>query len=128
MKGNMNKQKFRRNLLKQWRERVKEQAGFKCEYCNRTGKGLNCHHIVPYATKGSPLKYDPRNGILLCCGCHKYNSHCSAHKGSLVFYHWFEKTYLQRYNWILLHYMDKVDLDDETVLLGLADRLLQWCQ
>ena len=120
----MNKQKFRKQLLKQWRERCKEQAGFKCEYCGRTGKGLCCHHIQPYATRNSPLKYMVQNSILLCARCHKYSTECSAHRTPLQFYHWFEKEHLNRYNWILLHYLDKTDLDDEAVLRGLSDALL----
>jgi len=122
MKGKMNKQKFRRNLLKQWKIRVKERANQVCEYCGAGPRYLNAHHIISYKTKDSPLKYMVENSIALCPRHHKLGD-ISAHKNPLIFYHWLEKQHLQRYNWILLHYQDKVDLDSETVLNRLWDRL-----
>jgi len=118
----MNKQKFRKQLLRQWGIRVKERANNVCEYCGAGPRYLNAHHIIGYKTKNSPLKYMVENGIALCPRHHKLGD-ISAHRNPLIFYHWFEKEHLNRYNWILLHYLDKVDLNDENILINLMDKL-----
>ena len=118
----MNKQKFRKQLLKQWKVRVKERANWRCEYCGAGPKGLQGHHVISYKTKDSPLKYNVMNGVALCSKCHRFGNE-SAHKNPLIFYRWLEHNHLNRYNWILLHYLDKVDLNDEGILRGLSDAL-----
>lgn len=65
-----------------WAKRVKERAGYKCEYCQEegrkiagpTGAWLEAAHIVgrTYRTTRWLLE----NGMCLCSGCHRsYDEH-----------------------------------------------------
>ncbi|WP_429041430.1 NUMOD3 domain-containing DNA-binding protein [Bradyrhizobium elkanii] len=56
--------------LKRWRYDVYRRDGFACAHCgDDTGGNLNAHHIRPFADHPD-LRFDVRNGITLCVGCH----------------------------------------------------------
>jgi 5-methylcytosine-specific restriction endonuclease McrA len=78
------KKKEIKYLDKLWAEKVKKRANYKCEYCGKT-KYLNAHHI--YSRSNRSVRWDVRNGICLCVGCHSFANH-SAHKAPLDFVEW----------------------------------------
>lgn len=53
-----------------WRLRVFQRDGFKCQSCEQIGGGLNAHHILSFA-KHPLLRFDVSNGITLCKSCHR---------------------------------------------------------
>jgi len=56
--------------LKRWRYDIFNRDGFSCCHCgDDTGGNLNAHHIRPFA-KHPDLRFDVRNGVTLCVGCH----------------------------------------------------------
>ena len=56
--------------LKRWRYDVFLRDEFACCHCgDDTGGNLNAHHIRPFA-KFPELRFDIRNGVTLCKGCH----------------------------------------------------------
>lgn len=57
-----------------WSKKVKEKAGFKCEFCLEEGVWLNSAHIIGRRYRGTRWLID--NGMCLCYGCHrKYDEH-----------------------------------------------------
>ena len=77
----------------QWRKKVFERDGWKCQRCNNSGI-LNVHHKTPFAilykqifdknktieelfiiAKGFNKLWDINNGITLCVNCHKKEHH-----------------------------------------------------
>lgn len=85
-----NKKKTLENKLdKLWAEAVKIRASYRCEYCGKK-ENLNSHHIFTRSRKATRFELD--NGICLCVGCHTFSSKFSAHKTSIEFTHWLEKT------------------------------------
>ena len=56
-------------LLRLWRKAVWRRWSDTCAFCGSAEK-LECHHIVP--RKHRLLRFDARNGILACRGCHKH--------------------------------------------------------
>lgn len=56
--------------LKRWRYDVYVRDGFACSHCgDDTGGNLNAHHIRSFAEHPA-MRFDVRNGITLCKGCH----------------------------------------------------------
>ena len=56
-------------LLTLWRARVQERWGHRCAFCGDQKAPLEAHHIVP--RKHRLLRFDVRNGLLLCKKCHR---------------------------------------------------------
>lgn len=54
---------------RQWRMEVLARDGQRCQFCGST-KNLTAHHVVP-ASVDPALRYEVRNGITLCRGCHR---------------------------------------------------------
>lgn len=82
-------QSLQRKCLYLWKAKVKDNAGNQCEAweagkrCKAT-KFLNAHHIENYMTN-KDLRYDPKNGLCLCAGHHKFKRK-SAHKSFVFLY------------------------------------------
>jgi len=56
--------------LKRWRYDVYLRDGFACCHCgDDKGGNLNAHHIRSFANHPD-LRFDVRNGVTLCEGCH----------------------------------------------------------
>uniref|UniRef100_UPI0035C7BA56 NUMOD3 domain-containing DNA-binding protein n=1 Tax=Methylorubrum thiocyanatum TaxID=47958 RepID=UPI0035C7BA56 len=56
--------------LKRWRFDVYVRDGFACAHCgDARGGNLNAHHIKSFADFPA-FRFDVRNGITLCEGCH----------------------------------------------------------
>lgn len=53
-----------------WRTKVFQRDGFKCQICGQVGGELNAHHIKSFA-KHVDLRFDIDNGVTLCKECHK---------------------------------------------------------
>lgn len=77
-----------------WSELVKLRGGMKCEVCSKT-KPLNSHHI--YSRSKKSTRWDVKNGICLCVGCHVFSSKFSAHKTPLEFVNWLTQYKGQEY-------------------------------
>lgn len=58
----------------------------KCEVCGKT-ESLNGHHIE--GRKNMALRWDLRNGVCLCAGCHVFRKE-SAHQSPEWFHFWLE--------------------------------------
>ena len=68
------------SLLELWKLCVKISEGERCIICggyteSKLGKKIvDCHHIIR-RSQGAALKYDVRNGVPLCKGCHHNRIH-----------------------------------------------------
>jgi len=72
----------------QWSKRIKERAGYRCEYCGSTSN-LNSHHIVRRTIHNVRWYYP--NGICLCANHHMFSNEFSAHGLPLEFSEWVRK-------------------------------------
>lgn len=63
-------------------EIVRIRANWGCEKCGRKGCQLHVHHII--GRTNLHLRYNLKNLICLCAGCHNMTNH-SAHKNPLEF-------------------------------------------
>lgn len=77
-----------KRLMDTWSLKVKEVAGNKCEYCNKS-TGLNSHHI--FSRSKLSTRWDIDNGVCLCVGCHVFSSKFSAHKTPTEFVEWIKE-------------------------------------
>jgi hypothetical protein len=118
--------KIHRRLFKLWGEKVRSVAQNTCEYCGRKvgdldddGKKLvkvDSHHIQSRKVSGNPLKWDVRNSVCACPLHHKFSCNESFHRAPAVTINWLIKNRPERFNYILEHYKDKVDLDNRLIL------------
>ena len=67
-----------------WAKKVKDRAGWKCEYCGKDGP-VAAHHIIPRTCH--PLRHDMENGVSLC---HPRHHLYWAQKDALGFAEWIE--------------------------------------
>jgi 5-methylcytosine-specific restriction endonuclease McrA len=76
--------------------------GGRCEVCGTTYRTV-FHHIVP-TSRSRSLRYDPRNGIILCQKHHTMGNDKSAHSTNSMavdrFMIWFKTTFPDRYQWV----------------------------
>jgi hypothetical protein len=56
--------------------------------CKKRGR-LNSHHI--YTRNKKSVRWDLKNGITLCVGCHTFSSKFSAHGTPTEFTYWLHK-------------------------------------
>jgi len=60
---------------KQWRKKVFKRDEYRCQFCNKIGKGnLNAHHVESF-NSNPELRTTVANGITLCETCHKNFHH-----------------------------------------------------
>jgi predicted restriction endonuclease len=68
--------KIKKELDALWSAKVRERDG-KCAMCGKTEK-LQAHHYVKTKARSLKYRWDLRNGITLCYGCHMYGVHKQA--------------------------------------------------
>ncbi len=112
--------RIRRRLMRLWTAKVGEMWGHKCAVCGNEHLP-NAHHIENRNTSAA-LRYDPMNGILLCPSHHKFGKD-SAHKGGIWFADWLQRNHKDRWDYVLLHRSDNVNLNDRDTLAELEKRL-----
>ena len=83
-KAKTTRKKLRDKLDNLWAEIVKQRAGNKCEYCDKTTY-LNSHHI--FSRSNLSVRWSLNNGTCLCSGHHTLNT-LSAHKAPMEFDEW----------------------------------------
>lgn len=118
------KPRIRRRLMRLWSEAVAIMGGHKCAICGKTkedGVRLEAHHLEPRQICQS-LRYDPRNGILLCTSHHKFGKE-SAHKGMLWFVTWLQTNRKDQYEYVMNHRLDDIDLNDRDTLANIEMEL-----
>lgn len=123
--------KINRRLFKLWSENVRK--GQKCEYCGRKvgelsldGKPLikvDAHHLQSRKIKDNPLKFDILNAVCVCPLHHKFSTNESFHRSPVVTMNWLIKNHPERFNHVLKHFNDIVDLQNREVLKEIENRL-----
>jgi hypothetical protein len=128
-----NIRKLKKELMALWTQKVKERAGYRCEYCGvedkeikENGKPvvLNAHHLVSRSVRNSALKFNIDNGICLCTDHHKFNSDHSFHKNPVQTIDWLIEAFPERFNVCIDTFEERIDLDDIEVLNRLRDKLM----
>jgi hypothetical protein len=69
--------KIKKELDALWSAKVRERDG-KCVLCGKAGKGLQAHHYIKTKARSLKYRWDIRNGVTLCYGCHMYGVHKTA--------------------------------------------------
>jgi len=92
-----------------------------CQWCCLRKNIYQAHHIIHKASSAA-LKYEPKNGIWLCKGCH-FKAH---NRGYIDFARWLDRTFPRLYDWLKMkknnHFkMSKTNL--ELTRLGLQSQL-----
>lgn len=76
--------------------------GLPCEVCGKT-EGTCFHHVVSKA-RSKALRYDHRNGVVLCRAHHKMSNEMAPHSTNQMaverFVEWFKTTFPDRHKWI----------------------------
>ena len=117
--------KIHRRLFKIWSEKVRLRSNNICEYCGRkvgdveNGKpivAMNAHHLQSRKNKYNPIKWDLHNSICVCPKCHKFSCENSFHNSPVVTINWLMKNRPDRFNYVLEHFNDKVDLENRLIL------------
>lgn len=82
----MTRSKLEKSMDRLWSIRVREKAGYRCEYCGATPPTvrLNAHHI--FTRRAKSVRWDVDNGICLCAKHHVYSSEFSAHLTPCLFH------------------------------------------
>ena len=121
---------IRRRLLLLWSQSVRSRANYRCEICGK-GRGdivnekavkIDAHHIISKYIKDCPLKYDIRNGVSVCSGCHKFNSN-SWHKNPIRTITWLSLSKHDDYEWLLANDSIRVNLNNREILAEIEARL-----
>lgn len=112
--------RIRRRLMRLWTAKVAEMWDHKCAVCGSESLP-NAHHMENRNTCGA-LRYDPMNGILLCPSHHKFGKD-SAHKGGLWFADWLLRQHPDRFEYVMAHRRDDINLNDRAVLVELEAKL-----
>jgi len=68
-----------------WSKETKKYYGNRCEHCGSL-ENLNSHHIIGRTNRA--VRWDYRNCCVLCCICHRFNRHWSAHETPTIFTEW----------------------------------------
>jgi hypothetical protein len=97
--------KLRRQALKLWTDLCHLKGA--CEACGAKTKGLNAHHFID--KKLAHLRYEPRNAVLLCPKCHKFDSRFAFHNNPIFAVEWMQTYRLYDLQWLSVHVNDDVD-------------------
>ena len=81
--------------------------------CGKYSKSIEAHHIVGRTNR--VLRWDLRNGISLCAGCHKLNRY-SAHEDPLGFAKWYKQRYPDDYEYLMSRKNETWDKDYDRVI------------
>ena len=118
--------KINRRLFKLWSEKVRSRANNSCEYCGKRvgelsidGKPLikvDSHHLQSRKIKDNPLKFDILNAVSVCPLHHKFSCNESFHRSPIITINWLIKNHPERFNHVLEHFNDTVDLQNRDVL------------
>ena len=95
-----------------WSLIIRRKNNSCCEICGRPNAN-NPHHVI--GRVNYILRWDIRNGCLLCQGCHILNSK-SAHQDPIFFIDWFKKHRLDDYKYLLKKKNKIWDKDYDKVL------------
>lgn len=88
-----------------------------CEMCNSPGQ--NAHHVIGRINRA--LRWDLRNGCLLCISCHKF-SKTSAHNDPQGFMEWFKQVRPDDYEYLKIKKNELAKyLDYEEILKQLKE-------
>jgi hypothetical protein len=87
MPRSSSKKTLTNKLDKAWSQVVKQRAGNKCEVCGKV-QSLNSHHYISRSNR--MLRWDPRNGVCVCAGCHLFKNE-SFHKNPEFSHYWMEE-------------------------------------
>lgn len=122
--GKPKRKNLDKKCLELWAKIVKH--GGRCEICGSTPKVLHAHHLIGRSNR--LYRYDPMNGIALCCQCHLFDDNCSAHASTSGSYQFLEVLRLGwpgKYRWFMENKDNKkvVKLDLQKVLDDLTE---QW--
>lgn len=82
-----------------WSRAVKKKAGFKCEVCG-TKQHLNSHHYI--SRNNRMLRWDLRNGICVCAGCHTFRNE-SFHHNPVFGHFWMEENRWEDLGYLACH-------------------------
>ncbi len=81
-----------------WAWVVKDDWGWKCACCGRSG-GLNSHHLLP--RQHTATRYDLKNGMALCANCHHFCPDFAPHQNSAGFETWLQREYPSIAHWVM---------------------------
>jgi predicted secreted Zn-dependent protease len=69
--------RVKKELDVMWSKRIRERDG-KCVLCGAKDKQLYAHHYIVNRARSVKYRWDMRNGVSLCYGCHRYKVHATA--------------------------------------------------
>jgi len=98
--------------------RILVKADGVCEWCGKSTGQLHCHHVIGRTNKR--LRWDMRNGVCLCAGCHKMNAG-NAHDDPIAFLLWFKETRYDDYEYVCRVKNELWDRDYDKVLKYLKE-------
>lgn len=86
-----------KKLDKAWSKSILSKG--KCEVCGKS-ENLNGHHIE--GRRNMALRWDTRNGVCLCAGCHVFKKE-SAHQSPEWFHFWLEENRWEDLSYVMLN-------------------------
>lgn len=124
IKRKVSRKTLKKKANKLWSLIIRQKNNGKCEMCNKSAN--NPHHII--GKSNHAVRWDIRNGCLLCSGCHTMNNN-SAHKDPQGFMIWLEEHRLGDYIYLLLEKNEIWDKDYDKVLeyLNKVIKLKDFC-
>jgi len=80
-----------------WSIAVRGDWNWNCAVCGH--RKTEAHHLVPRQHEAT--RYELRNGIALCAGCHQFNPDVSPHQNAAAWLKWLEATHPDIFDWYL---------------------------
>jgi len=118
--GKPKKKTLANKLDKAWSKVILYKG--KCEVCGKS-ENLNPHHYISRSNRR--LRWDIRNGICCCVGCHLFKND-SFHKNPVFGHFWMEENRWEDLQYITLHMNEikKWTLEDMQEHLEVLEKLL----